>query len=132
MLSRVHETRLQTRWTDFDALGHITHAAYPVYLDEARDAVLTATVGPFTEFAWVIAHVSIDYKREIVQGTREVIVRSRIAEVGRTSITFEQEVLGPDGEIAAACTSVLVAWDPDARAARPIEDGERARFRSSL
>ena len=125
MLSRVHETRLQTRWTDFDALGHITHAAYPIYLDEARDAVLTATVGPFTEFAWVIAHVSIDYKREIVQGTREVIVRSRIAEVGRTSLTFEQEVVGPGGEVAAACTSVLVAWDPDARAARPIEERER-------
>ena len=125
MLVRVHETRLQTRWTDFDTLGHITHAVYPVYLDEARDAVLTATVGPFTEFAWVIAHVSIDYKREIVQGAREVVVRSRIADVGRTSITFEQEVVGPDGEIAAACTSVLVAWDRDARAARPIEDGER-------
>jgi acyl-CoA thioester hydrolase len=126
MLSRAHETRLQTRWTDFDALGHITHAAYPVYLDEARDAVLTATVGPFSEFAWVIAHVSIDYKRELVQGTREVVVRSRIAEVGRTSLTFEQEVVGPDGEVAAACTSVLVAWDPDARAARAIEDRERA------
>jgi acyl-CoA thioester hydrolase len=126
MLIRVHETRLQTRWTDFDALGHITHAAYPVYLDEARDAVLTATVGPFTEFAWVIAHASIDYKREIVQGAREVVVRSRIADVGRTSITFEQEVIGPDGEIAAACTSVLVAWDREARAARPIEDEERA------
>jgi acyl-CoA thioester hydrolase len=125
MLSRVHETRLQTRWTDFDALGHLTHAAYPIYLDEARDAVLTATVGPFTEFAWVIAHVSIDYKREIVQGTREVVVRSRIAEVGRTSLTFEQEVVGPGGEVAAACTSVLVAWDPDTRAARPIEERER-------
>jgi acyl-CoA thioester hydrolase len=126
MLTRVHETRLQTRWTDFDTLGHITHAAYPVYLDEARDTVLTATVGPFAEFAWVIAHVSIDYKREILQGAREVIVRSRITDVGHTSVTFEQEVLAPDGEIAAACTSVLVAWDREARAARPIEDGERA------
>jgi acyl-CoA thioester hydrolase len=126
MLARVQETRLQTRWTDFDTLGHITHAAYPVYLDEARDAVLTATVGPFTEFAWVIAHVSLDYKHEIVQGTREVVVRSRIAEVGRTSLTFEQEVLGPDGEVAAAARSVLVAWDREARAARPIDDRERA------
>jgi acyl-CoA thioester hydrolase len=126
MLGPVHETRLQTRWTDFDTLGHITHAAYPVYLDEARDAVLTARVGPFTEFAWVIAHVSIDYKREIVQGAREVVVRSRIAEVGRTSITFEQDVLGPDGEVAAACRSVLVAWDREARAARPIDERERA------
>jgi acyl-CoA thioester hydrolase len=126
MLTAVHETRLQTRWTDFDGLGHITHAAYPVYLDEARDAVLTATVGPFADFAWVIAHVSIDYEREIVQGAREVIVRSRIAEVGRTSLTFEQDVLGPDGEVAAACRSVLVAWDREARAARPIDDRERA------
>ena len=126
MLPLVHETRLQTRWTDFDTLGHVTHAAYPVYLDEARDAVLTATVGPFSEFAWVIAHVSLDYKHEIVQGTREVVVRSRIAEVGRTSLTFEQEVLGPDGEVAAACRSVLVAWDRDARAARPIDERERA------
>jgi acyl-CoA thioester hydrolase len=74
----------------------------------------------------VIAHVSMDYKREIVQGAREVVVRSRIVEVGRTSITFEQEVVGPDGEVAAAATSVLVAWDREARAARPIEDGERA------
>jgi acyl-CoA thioester hydrolase len=126
MLGLVHATRLQTRWTDFDTLGHVTHAAYPVYLDEARDAVLTATVGPFTEFAWVIAHVSIDYKREIVQGAREVVVRSRIAEVGRTSITFEQDVLGPDGEVAAACRSVLVAWDREARAARPLDERERA------
>ena len=125
MLAVVHELRLQTRWTDFDALGHITHAAYPMYLDEGRDAVLTATVGPFTEFAWVIAHVAIDYKREIVLGTREVIVRSRIAEVGRTSITFEQEVLGPDGEISATCKSVLVAWDREERCARPIDERER-------
>jgi acyl-CoA thioester hydrolase len=126
MLTPVHETRLQTRWTDFDALGHVTHAAYPVFLDEARDAVLTATVGPFSEFQWVIAHVTLDYKREIVQGTREVVVRSRIADVGRTSITFEQEVVRPDGELAASCTSVLVAWDGDARAARAIDERERA------
>lgn len=130
MLLAVHETRVQTRWTDFDALGHITHAAYPVYLDEARDAVLSSTVGPFAEFAWVIAHVSIDYKREIVQGAREVVVRSRVAEVGRTSITFEQDVLGPGGEVAAACRSVLVAWDREARAARPLDERERALLTS--
>jgi acyl-CoA thioester hydrolase len=126
MLAPVHELRLQTRWTDFDALGHVTHAAYPVYLDEARDAVLTETVGPFSEFAWVIAHVSLDYKNEIVEGTREVVVRSRIAEIGRTSVTFEQEVLRPDGALAATCRSVLVAWDREAREARPIDERERA------
>jgi acyl-CoA thioesterase FadM len=57
-----------------------------------------------------------------------VTVRSRIVEVGRTSLTFEQEVLAPGGEVAATCRSVLVAWDRDTRAARSIDDGERARL----
>lgn len=122
----MHETRLQTRWTDFDALGHVTHAAYPVYFDEARDAFLTATVGPFEEFPWVIAHVSIDYKREIVRPAREIVVRTRVAGVGRTSITFKQEVARPDGEAAAVSRSVLVAWDGAARAARALSDAERS------
>jgi acyl-CoA thioester hydrolase len=122
----VHETRLQTRWTDFDVLGHITHAAYPVYFDEARDAFLTATVGTFEQFPWVIAHVSIDYKREIVRPAREVVVRTHVADVGRTSVTFEQDALAPGGELAAASRSVLVAWDGDTRASRALSDEERA------
>jgi acyl-CoA thioester hydrolase len=128
MLRAVHETRLQIRWTDFDALGHITHAAYPVYLDEARDRFLTSTVGPFEEFAWVIAHISIDFKREIRHPAEEVVVRTRVAEVGRTSLTFEHDVVAADGELAATSRAVLVAWDGNARAARPISDAERARL----
>jgi YbgC/YbaW family acyl-CoA thioester hydrolase len=124
----VHETRLQTRWTDFDKLGHITHAAYPVYFDEARDAFLTETVGPFEEFPWVIAHVSIDYEREIVHPVREVVVRTRVATIGRTSVTFEQQVAARDGAIAATSRSVLVAWDETARTARVILDEERAKL----
>jgi acyl-CoA thioester hydrolase len=124
----MHETRLQTRWTDFDALGHITHAAYPVYLDEARDRFLTGAVGPFDEFGWVVAHVSIDYKREIRHPAEEVVVRTRVAELGRTSLTFEHEVLAPDGEVAATGRAVLVAWDAEARASRPISDDERVKL----
>ena len=29
------EFRIQTRWPDFDGLGHLNHAVYHVYLDEA-------------------------------------------------------------------------------------------------
>ena len=125
----MHETRLQTRWTDFDALGHITHAAYPVYLDEARDRFLTSTVGSFDEFAWVIAHISIDYKREIRHPAPEVVVRTRVADVGRTSLTCEHEVVAPDGEVSATSRAVLVAWDAEARAARVLSDHERAKLR---
>jgi acyl-CoA thioester hydrolase len=124
----MHESRIQTRWSDFDALGHITASAYPVYLDEARDACLSAAVGSFAEWPSVLVHVSIDYRREIRSPASEVVVRSTIAEVGRTSVTFEQEVIAPDGELAASSRSVLVAWDAEARAAREITADDRAKL----
>jgi len=124
----VHESRIQTRWSDFDALGHITAAAYPLFFDEGRDACLTAAVGSFGDWPSVLVHVSIDYRREIRHPATEVLVRSRIVEVGRTSITFEQEVVAPDGETAATSRSVLVAWDAEARAARAISDDDRAKL----
>ena len=72
-VSRTFETTLATRWPDFDALGHLNHAAYHVYLDEARDDVLRQTVGDFSAWPNVLVHVSIDYVREIRVGTRAVV-----------------------------------------------------------
>jgi acyl-CoA thioester hydrolase len=122
------DLELQTRWTDFDALGHVTHAAYPVYLDEARDRYLQGVVGSFEEWPYVVARIEIDYRREIRLPARSVVVRTRVAEVGRSSVTFEQEVCGPDGEVAAAARSVVVAWDGRTRSARPIDETARSRL----
>jgi acyl-CoA thioesterase FadM len=122
----MHELRIPTRWTDFDALGHLTHAAYPVVLDEARDALLTAAVGPFTDWPTVIVHLSVDFQREIRHPAAAVTVRTRVAAVGRTSITFEQQVLAPDGVVAASARAVVVAWDAEARSGREIGARDRA------
>jgi len=122
----VHELRIPTRWTDFDALGHLTHAAYPVLLDEARDVFLTVRVGPFAAWPTVIAHLSVDFRHEIRHPAAEVTVRTQVVAVGRTSITFEQQVLVPGDEVAALARAVVVAWDPEAREGREIDDGDRA------
>jgi acyl-CoA thioester hydrolase len=102
----------------------LNHAAYHVFLDEARDDALRRTVGPFEDWPNVVVHASIDYRREIPLGTREVLVRTRIAEVGGSSVRFEQEVFA-DGEVAAEAVAVLVAWDREARRSRPVTDVER-------
>jgi acyl-CoA thioesterase FadM len=124
----VQELRIPTRWTDFDALGHLTHAAYPVLLDEARDAYLTAVVGPFGEWPNVIAHRSIDFRHEVRHPAPEVTIRTRVEQVGTSSISFVQEVLGPGGETAVEARAVVVHWDPETRAARPIAAGDRAKL----
>jgi acyl-CoA thioester hydrolase len=118
------DTTHETRWTDFDPLGHVTHAAYPVFLDEARDRFLQATVGGFTEWPCVVAHVSIDYRRELRYPFPAVAVRTEVVEVGRTSVTFEQDIA--DG--AASSRSVIVAWDTETREPRVITDGDREKL----
>jgi acyl-CoA thioester hydrolase len=121
-------TRIQTRWPDFDALGHLNHAIYHVYLDEARDEALRNTVGDFNAWPNVVVHASIDYRREIALGVREIIVHTQIAEVGRSSVRFKQTIVTPDGELAAEAEAVLVAWDPAARRSREITQEERQRL----
>ena len=122
------ETRIQTRWPDFDALGHLNHAVYHVYLDEARDETLRNTVGDFDAWPNVVVHASIDYRREVALGVREIIVHTQIAEVGRSSVRFEQRIVTPDGELAAEAEAVLVAWDPETRRSREITPEERQRL----
>jgi acyl-CoA thioester hydrolase len=119
------ETRIQTRWPDFDALGHLNHAVYHVYLDEARDEALRSTVGDFNAWPNVVVHASIDYRLEVALGVREIVVHTRIAEVGRSSVRFEQTIVTPDGELAAEAEAVLVAWDPQTRRSREITAVER-------
>lgn len=124
----MHETRIATRWTDFDALGHLTHSVVFAYLDEARDALLTPLVGDFDAWPSVVARVEADFRREIRRGAREVVVRSRVTGVGRSSVHVAQELLAADGEVAVDAAAVLVAFDPVMRGSRPIEDAERARL----
>ncbi len=119
------EFRIRARWSDFDALGHLNQAVYHVYLDEARDDALRRTVGDITTWPNVVVHTAVDYRREITLETREIVIRTRIAEVGGSSVRFEQTVLTPGGEVAAAAQAVLVAWDPATRSSRPITEAER-------
>jgi acyl-CoA thioester hydrolase len=125
------ETRIQTRWPDFDALGHLNHAIYHVYLDEARDEALRNTVGDFNAWPNVVVHASIDYRREIALGVREIVVRTQIEEVGRSSVRFRQTVSTADGELSAEAEAVLVAWNPKTRRSREITQAERQRLTAS-
>jgi acyl-CoA thioesterase FadM len=83
--------------------------------------VLRATVGDIEQWPNVVVHATIDYREEIPLGTREVVVRTRVVDVGRSSVRFAQDV----GNGAAEVSAVLVAWDPQTRRSREISAAER-------
>ena len=83
--------------------------------------MLRATVGDIEEWPNVVVHASVDYRREIPLGTRDVLVRTTIVEVGRSSVRFAHDV----GDGAAEVSAVLVAWDPATRRSREITAEQR-------
>lgn len=83
--------------------------------------MLRATVGDIEQWPNVVVHASVDHRKEIPLGTREVVVRTTVVEVRRSSVRFAHDV----GDGAAEVSAVLVAWDPQTRRSRQISPEER-------
>jgi len=82
----MHETRIRIRWRDMDAYGHVNNGVYLTYLEECRDAWAQELLGS-ADGSWdfVLAHIGIDYRNQLTQADGEVVVRCRLASIGRSS-----------------------------------------------
>lgn len=127
------EMTIAIRWRDMDAYGHVNNATYLTYLEECRDAWVHRVLGDVSN-AWdfVLARIAVDYRSELRQDDGEVIVRCRIAGVGRSSIRTHEEVVKSDGTVSAEAESVIVPRDPDLDRSRPLTDEERRLLKAEL
>ncbi len=116
----------QLRLNDFDVLGHLNQAVYHELLEQGRIALLTSLASDSNEY--VLAHVELDYRREVPVSMREVVVETAVERVGSSSVRLAQRLLRPDGEVAAEGLSVLVGWDREARSSRPLRDEEKQAY----
>ena len=120
------ERRVELRWRDMDAYGHVNNAVYLNYLEEARDAWVQEVLGKVTEtWDFVLARVAIDFKQELKQEDGAVLVRCGLDSFGRSSVRTREEILKQDGTISAVAESVIVARDPRAGRSRPLNEAER-------
>ena len=122
------EKRIELRWRDIDAYGHVNNAVYLNFLEEARDAWVERVLSPVTGNTWdfVLARVAIDFKAELTLSDGAVLVRCALDGVGRSSIRTREEVRKLDGAISAIAGSVIVPRDPGTGGSRPLTDAERA------
>jgi acyl-CoA thioester hydrolase len=129
----VHEKRIEVRWRDVDNYGHVNNAVYLTYLEEVRDEWLARTLrDDVAVWDYVIAHVSIDFRREVTQADDEVRATCRVERIGTSSVRTREQVLTAAGTVAAEASAVLVARDREAGTARPITPHEREAFERHL
>ena len=129
----MHEKRIEVRWRDVDNYGHVNNAVYLTYLEEVRDEWLARTLRD-DEAVWdyVIAHVSIDFRREVTQADDEVIATCALERIGTSSVRTREQVVLLTGVVAAEASAVLVARNRSTGASRPITAPEREAFERDL
>ena len=124
----VYVSKIQVRWDDLDAFGHINNAAYLTLAQEAR-----------ADFTWygprrngeepiladmVVARTEVDYLEPIYEGGIEVDVAITVVRMGSSSFELAYEI-SREGVIHAKARSVQVAVSMETKRSRPLNETER-------
>jgi acyl-CoA thioester hydrolase len=80
--------RLTVRFRDCDAMGHVNHAVYFTYFEQARLAWYHSLGGAeaFPDVSTMVVHAECDYKAPAFMH-EEVEIQVSLAALGRTSMT---------------------------------------------
>ena len=116
---------LTLRHRDLDALGHVNQAVFHELLEEVRAAFFRATLPDLRFTGYVLAHVELDYRREVRIEDRYLIGECRVASLGRSRVELENRLVLADGNVAVEGRAVLVAWDEKTRRSRELTENER-------
>lgn len=118
--------RVELRFRDLDAFGHVYHADYLTFLDELRTAWFGDVLGLDDPGSYVVARVEIDYVSSLTASDAAVTGSFSVDRVGTTRLTLRERLLADDGREVAHSRTVVVLRDRATGASRPLTDRERA------
>jgi len=131
-MSHVFSHRVEVRFRDCDPLGHVNNAVYLTYLEQARLFHWRALWGFRADASSsvpgvILARAEIDFKRPATY-PETLEIRIRLAAIGRTSFTYEYDVVDAEGELVASARTVQVMYDYAASRPVPIPDDIREKL----
>lgn len=104
-----HTTIIKPRFSETDKLGHISNTVLPIWMAESRTDFCRSTLA-ITQ-PWVVANISIDFKKEILHGDN-VVVTTCVERIGEKSLTFYQELF-QNNLLCAKGKTTVVCIDKD-------------------
>jgi len=119
--------KIEVRFNDFDAMGHVNNAVFLTYLEIARvryvQSVFKMNNVDHSKFNFILAHVSIDYKKPI-EGSY-IIAKIWVSKIGNSSFDFSYQLTDENENIYAYATSIQVCYDYKVKSKIPIPDEMR-------
>lgn len=86
--------KLNVRFRDLDAIGHVNNSNYLTYMEEARKEFFghLFNISSPHDFPFVLARISCDFRKSIQPDTKTVAVDAWITHIGRKSFSFQYEI----------------------------------------
>ena len=112
------------RWDDLDAIGHVNHAKYLTFAQEARFAMLGF-------FNMVVARAEADYKAPISEGNTFIDVTTWVESIGTSSFILVYEISN-NGVLYARIKTVQVTVTDDTKNSRPLSEMQRETLNKYL
>lgn len=118
--------RLDVRFRDCDALGHVNNAVYFTYLEQCRLTYWRQMTGEGSPLSRVIvARAECDYRAPARFGD-QLEIRLTIGEIGRSSFSLLYAIVDvASGRLVAEGRTVMVTYDYAAGRSVPIPDETR-------
>ncbi len=122
------EKRIDIRWRDLDAYGHVNQAVYLTFAEEALDHWFQERLGRRPGVAWdyVAARTTIEYRSELRLTDVQAVGAVELVRLGTKSVTAKVTLSAPDGRVAAEIELVVVVIDGQGGSSRPLSDEERS------
>jgi acyl-CoA thioester hydrolase len=119
--------RLQVRFRDCDAMGHVNHAVYFTYFEQCRLTFWREQTGaPSPHARVIIARAECDYRAPAHFGD-ELEIRLEVGEIGRSSFTLRYQITQvASAAVVAVGSTVMVAYDYTSGKSVPLPDAARA------
>jgi len=126
-----YKTVIETRFADFDMMGHVNNAVYFTYMEIARTKYWKQAINwDWEQTGVVIASASLDYIRPVYLKDK-ISIYVRTSRIGGTSFDLEyivvKHVNGKE-ETCAKGKSVCVAFDYSTQTPAPIPVTEKSKM----
>jgi acyl-CoA thioester hydrolase len=110
---RAFRMPLPVRWSDLDSYGHVNNVKFYDYVQQARIALINATVHWSPETVWMVARQDVHYRAPLDFRTDPYEVATWVTTIGTRSFTLGAEIRDPSaGTRYATAGTVIVGSVP--------------------
>ena len=107
------KTKIQVRFSDTDAMGHVASSSYLHYMEVGRSELFNEISKKSESPYFAVVNTTIDYLSEIIFGQNVSIV-TVCSQIGKKSLTLSSDIYAGD-KLSAKGRVTLVGFDPESR-----------------